>query len=212
MDIKLAYNQWASQYDKNDNKTRDLEKIAMRTILSDIDFKACIELGCGTGKNTEWLAQKAKNVTAVDFSEEMISIAKKKIASSNITFVQADINQAWDFAWKDYDIAIFSLVLEHVEYLETIFQKASECIQKNGYIYIGELHPYKQYNGSKARFDTANGQNILQCYNHNISEFTQCAKIHGFELIYLNEFFDDNDEQKIPRILSMLFKKHKHIM
>ena len=34
MDTKQAYNVWASQYDTNENKTRDLEQHALRENLS----------------------------------------------------------------------------------------------------------------------------------------------------------------------------------
>jgi ubiquinone/menaquinone biosynthesis C-methylase UbiE len=211
MDVKSAYNIWAEQYDSNNNKTRDLEAKSLRTTLSDIDFKSCLELGCGTGKNTEWLLDRTTQITAVDFSETMLAEAKKKIISPKITYVNADINKNWDFAWKQYDLITFSLVLEHIEHLESIFLKASQCIAKNGYLYIGELHPYKQYEGTKARFETEEGLQIVDCFNHNFAEFTQCGKLHGFEVIYVNELFDNDDEKKIPRILTILFKKLKQL-
>lgn len=52
MNVQQAYNIWADQYDTNQNKTRDLEGIALREILQDIHFENCLEIGCGTGKNT----------------------------------------------------------------------------------------------------------------------------------------------------------------
>ena len=55
MDIEQAYNIWADQYDTNSNKTRDLEAISLRTALSGFQFNNCLEIGCGTGKNTQWL-------------------------------------------------------------------------------------------------------------------------------------------------------------
>jgi trans-aconitate methyltransferase len=39
-------------------------------MLSKITFDSVSELGCGTGKNTEWLVQKATQVVAVDFPKE----------------------------------------------------------------------------------------------------------------------------------------------
>ena len=60
MDTRQAYNLWSKQYDENINKTRDLEARAFRETLESYDFKYCLEIGCGTGKNTEWLLQKAE--------------------------------------------------------------------------------------------------------------------------------------------------------
>ena len=68
MNIQSAYNAWAETYDTVLNKTRDLEAAAIRQLLADVPFAEVIELGCGTGKNTEWLAATAAHVTAVDFS------------------------------------------------------------------------------------------------------------------------------------------------
>jgi hypothetical protein len=38
MTVQQAYNTWASQYDTNSNKTRDLKAIALRKTLADISF------------------------------------------------------------------------------------------------------------------------------------------------------------------------------
>jgi ubiquinone/menaquinone biosynthesis C-methylase UbiE len=60
MSIEKAYDFWANQYDTNQNRTRDLDKISTIETLSKYDFKSVLELGCGTGKNTKWLLLKAK--------------------------------------------------------------------------------------------------------------------------------------------------------
>jgi ubiquinone/menaquinone biosynthesis C-methylase UbiE len=207
MDVKEAYKNWAQQYDTNDNKTRDLEAIALRETLGTIKFTTCLELGCGTGKNTEWLITKAEEITAVDLSEEMLLKAKEKINADKVTFLQADINKAWNFTIKQFDLVVFSLVLEHVESLDNIFKQASVSTLKDGYIYIGELHPYKQYAGSKARFKTEEGEHMVPCFNHNISDFTQPANKYGFSVACINEYFDNNDRSTIPRILTLLLKR-----
>lgn len=207
MNVKEAYNSWAGQYDTNLNKTRDLEAISLKNTVSSISFNTCLEIGCGTGKNTEWLATKATELTAVDFSAEMLAKAKQKIHSGNVRFHQADITRNWDFVNKPYDLVTFSLVLEHIENLDAVFQKLAKAINQNGFVYIGELHPFKQYSGSKARFDTESGQQVVTCYTHNLSDFTQAAKANGFAIADINEYFDEDDRTNIPRILALLLKK-----
>jgi ubiquinone/menaquinone biosynthesis C-methylase UbiE len=207
MDVRQSYNLWANQYDSNENKTRDLEAIALRETLSDISFDTCLEIGCGTGKNTAWLLTKAKHVIAVDLSEEMLVKAKGKIISENVRFLHADINDDWTFIKNKADLITFSLVLEHIEDLDQVFHKASSAVNANGYMYIGELHPFKQYTGTKARFETENGQLIVKCFNHHVSDFVDAAKKNRFEIVSINEYFDDPDKKDIPRILCLLFKK-----
>jgi len=84
MNTKKAYDTWSTQYDSNINKTRDLEALALQQTLADIHFDSCLEIGCGTGKNTAWLIGKAKEITAVDLSNEMLARAKEKIDSEKI--------------------------------------------------------------------------------------------------------------------------------
>jgi ubiquinone/menaquinone biosynthesis C-methylase UbiE len=207
MDTRQAYNIWASQYDTNDNKTRDLEAQCLRSTLAHVQFTNCLEIGCGTGKNTAWLIQKANHITAADLSEEMLEKAKEKVGSAHVQFRQADITREWDFAGDNYDLITFSLVLEHIQDLDHIFSQASKKLIRGGHVYIGELHPFKQYSGSKARFETGQGTQVVQCFDHNISEFVQSAKKYGLRLVDVNEFFDDDDRTAIPRILMVLLEK-----
>jgi ubiquinone/menaquinone biosynthesis C-methylase UbiE len=207
MDTKQAYNLWASQYDTNDNKTRDLEAFALRTSLADIPFNTCLEVGCGTGKNTLWFKEKAQYITAIDLSEEMMAKAKEKITSSRVLFKQADITAEWTFQDGLYDLVSFSLVLEHIDNLDHIFSQAAKSLSAGGHIYIGELHPFKQYSGSKARFDTENGVQVVMCFNHHITDFIQPAKKYGFTIVDINEYFDNDDRNGIPRILAIVLKK-----
>lgn len=207
MNVKDAYNNWAAQYDTDLNKTRNLEAVSLRQTLSNIDFTSCLEIGCGTGKNTEWLAANAKEVVAIDLSEEMLNKARDKTYKGSVSFLQFDMNETWDFTNRQFDIVVFSLVLEHIKDIDNIFNKVSEKIKPGGYLYIGELHPFKQYTGSKAKFETDKGTQLVTCFTHHISDFTKAANKNGFQIILIDEFFDDNDKSSVPRILTLLFKR-----
>jgi ubiquinone/menaquinone biosynthesis C-methylase UbiE len=207
MNTKKAYDNWSSQYDTNINRTRDMEALALKQTLAGIQFNSCLEIGCGTGKNTAWLIGKAKEITAIDLSDKMLTKAKEKINSEKVNFLQADILQDWNFASQNYGLVTFSLVLEHIENLEPVFYKAAKVIATGGYIYIGELHPFKQYNGTKARFTTDAGEQVVTCFNHHISDFVQAAKKSGMAIVELNEYFDDDDRTAVPRILTILLRK-----
>ena len=208
MNTKKAYDLWSKQYDTNANKTRDLEARALRETLAELEFSRCLEIGCGTGKNTEWLIKKADHITAVDLSEEMIGKAKAKIDSDKVSFLLADITKDWDFTSDKFNLVSFSLVLEHIEDLNHIFKEVSKVLSPGGFIYIGELHPYKQYLGTKARFETEEGLQILDCYNHNISDFIHSAGKYGFDLKELNEFWNDDEKDLVPRVLVLVFEKN----
>jgi malonyl-CoA O-methyltransferase len=204
MSVQKAYDLWSATYDEVENKTRDLEKRACEAILSTIEFDDVIELGGGTGKNTSWLAERAKKVLSVDLSEEMQAVAKQKVKAENVEFQTADINRPWNFHVTD--LITCSLILEHVEDLDLVFAQAREHLKPGGYFYICELHPFKQYSGSKARFETDGDVQVLDCFVHNVTDYTNAAMANGFSVARIDEWFDDDDRREIPRLLSFLFR------
>jgi ubiquinone/menaquinone biosynthesis C-methylase UbiE len=207
MRIQDAYTLWSLQYDTNNNRTRDLEAQAVREAIGSRQFENTLEIGCGTGKNTVWLQTISSKLTAVDFSPGMLAIAKEKVRSENVTFLQADIKEDWNFPAKDYDLITFSLVLEHVAELDPILEKAFQHLKPGGMLYIGELHPFKQYEGSKARFDTEAGRTEVDCFRHHVTDFLNAGEKAGLKLLNLGEHFDGDNRQGLPRILTILMEK-----
>lgn len=208
MNIQEAYNTWAGSYDTVVNKTRDLEAVALRALLPTGPHAEVVELGCGTGKNTAWLATQATHLTAVDFSAEMLAQARTKNRHPNVSFYQADVTQPWQFLSGLADVLTCSLILEHVPHLDLVFAPAQKALRPGGLFYVGELHPFKQYQGSKARFDTAEGRPFeLECHVHHVSDFTESARRHGFRCAVLQEWFDENNRAGPPRLVSFLFQR-----
>jgi ubiquinone/menaquinone biosynthesis C-methylase UbiE len=136
----------------------------------------------------------------------MLEKAKSKISSARVEFKKADITKSWDFPTASFDLVTFSLVLEHIANLDFIFQETARVIGHGGFVYLGELHPFRQYLGAKAKFETKERLQEVECYNHHISEFTRAAESNGFKIINLQEFFD-SDNTITPRILSLVFQK-----
>ena len=119
--IAADYDSWAYRYDNNFNPTRDLDQVATIESLSNLDFHKVLELGCGSGKNTEWLITKADRLVGIDFSKNMLQLASKKITSKRVTFINADLNNKWPVKNNSFDLASINLTLEHIKNLEHIF-------------------------------------------------------------------------------------------
>lgn len=207
MSIQDAYDRWSDQYDSNSNRTRDLEALALREVLEAVHFNRVLEVGCGTGKNTLWLMERAREITAIDLSEGMLAKAREKIGSAHVRFLKADVLQPWDHFQGPFDLVTFSLVLEHIQDLEPILRRAAESLGTGDHVYIGELHPFKQYTGTKARFGTSEGTEVVTCFDHHITDFLDAARANGLELVRMDEYFDDDDRGSPPRILSLLLRK-----
>lgn len=204
-----AYDSWSSTYDTVENRTHDLEARAVRAQVTGASYGRIIELGCGTGKNTAWLAARTEHLTAVDFSEAMLAQAQAKNPGRNVEFWLADISQPWEFANPESaDLITCSLILEHVADLDFVFRQAARALTPGGHFYVGELHPFKQYLGSKARFTAPDGTTqTLTCYVHHLTDYAQAAQRAGLRVEELREWFDDDERQEPPRIVGWMFRK-----
>lgn len=207
MNIEEAYNIWAEQYDTNHNKTRDLDQQVTMNTLGKYSFSHVLELGCGTGKNTQWLLKKAQHITGLDFSQEMLNKAEDKIKDDRVLFKKADLIENWEVENNSFDLITSSLTLEHIKDFNHIFQQANNKLKPNGHFFICELHPFKQYMGSGAKFETTAGTQELRTYVHNISEYLNEAQNNSFTLVEMKEWFDQDSDNKLPRLVSFVFKK-----
>ena len=205
--IKDDYNTWAHQYDNNINTTRDLDKTVTKKSLSKIDFFKVLELGCGSGKNTEWLITKADRLVGLDFSKNMLDLARNKIKNDKATFINTDINKNWPVNDNSFDLATINLTLEHIEILDHIFNSLFMKLTQGGKCFVCELHPKKQLAGSRAQFEENGIEVVLDVFQHSEQDYIQNAKKAGFNLL-AKEYWYDN-EKDIPKLISFLFEKPK---
>lgn len=206
-DIQAAYTQWAATYDTDRNLTRDLDEAVTRATLGGRHYRSIVELGCGTGKNTRLLAGIGDRVHALDFSEGMLAQARAKQPGANVTFSAADLTQPWPCADQSADLIACNLVLEHIADLGFIFAEAARTLARPGHFFICELHPFKQYLGSKAVFQRDQERIELPAFVHHIADFLDAAAGAGFTLTHLKEWWHDDDQNAPPRVVSFMFTK-----
>ena len=208
-EVAVAYNEWAETYDTDHNRTRDLAAQTLRQ--ADLDFanRNVIEVGCGTGRNTEWLARPAAGATdiiALDFSEEMLARARDRVRDPRVRFIQHDIRATWPLTDTSAEVVIVMLVLEHVELLPPIFAEAARTLSAGGELFICELHPMRQLLGGQAQFtSTQTGEHRrVPAFLHNISDYVNAGLSSGFELVKMGEWRDaDALPKDLPRLLSL---------
>jgi malonyl-CoA O-methyltransferase len=205
--IQEAYSDWSATYDSDRNLTRDLDRAVADQVLAPLRCKSVLEIGCGTGKNTELLARIAERVHAIDFSSGMIERAKAKLALPNVSFEVADVTQRWPCEDGAFDLIVCNLVLEHVENLSFIFSEASRVLIGSGRFFVCELHPFRQYQGTVARFQRAQDTTHITAFVHHLTDFTHAADRNGLSLVSTNEWWHEEDQGKPPRLVSFMFEK-----
>ena len=209
--VRAAYASWAESYDTNENRTRDLDAVILRQHELDIAGRDVLEIGCGTGKNTEWLAQHASSVVGMDLSPEMLSRARSRLSSSNVSFAEHDIQRTWPMPDESVNAVVGNLVLEHISNIQIVFHEAQRVLRPNGTLFLCELHPFRQRLGSQAQFtDAKSGDRLkVEAYAHDVSEYVNGGIDAGLKLVRVGEWWDDLDRTSgaPPRLLSVLFNR-----
>lgn len=114
--MNKVFNSYGKYYDiiyadKNYEKECDfLEKIFQRYSKSKV--KTILDGGCGTGGHAIPLAKRGYEVTGIDLSEEMISIAKEKASriGTNVNFSTMDLRKLHFNKKFDAFICMFTVV------------------------------------------------------------------------------------------------------
>lgn len=208
MDVREAYSTWAGTYDSDNNYTRDLDALVTREVLVNHQCNAILELGCGTGKNTVFLAELCQQLFALDFSEGMMGQARTKVAQAHVNFALADFTKPLPIADSCVDLVVCNLVLEHIHDLAFIFGEVYRVLRDGGQFFSCELHPAKQYQGKKAVFQRDDKQTEIPAFVHHISGFLNPAENCGFTLGQLREWWHEADDtSSAPRLVSFMFGK-----
>jgi malonyl-CoA O-methyltransferase len=207
-DVARAYDRWASTYDTDKNATRDLDALVLRASGLPIQGRDVLELGCGTGKNTEWLADHARSLTAMDFSDGMIALAQARVADvpMPVSFVRHDVREPWPIPSESVDVVVGNLVLEHVRDVAAVFREAARALRSGGVAFFCELHPERQARGGQAQFsDETTGERVfVTAYTHTVDEFVRAAGDAGLEVSALTSHVEAGASPDVPpRLLEL---------
>lgn len=139
------YNEHAYEYtahvrNPNDSIYHSLyEKPAIYALLPDLRGKSVLSLGSGSGEDCNYLKQQgASQVTGIDISENLVSIAKNSYPECE--FEVMDMER---LAFEDasFDFIYSSLAIHYVEDWRKVFQEVYRVLKPNSYFLFSCNHP-----------------------------------------------------------------------
>ncbi len=186
---RAGYDRWAKIYDTEDNPLVRLEEEHITALIGDVRGLSVVDLGCGTGRHALRLAEAGANVTAVDFSQEMLARARAKPGAQAIHFVQRDLGEPLSLPAATFDIVLCSLVLDHIPNLSTFFAEMLRLCRPGGAVIISVMHPAMLLKGVQARFiEPETGDRVGPAsYPHQISDYLMAAVRAGLVLDVVSE-------------------------
>ncbi len=173
---EIIYKFWSPIYDRFFNSGEFLE--SRKRIFQEETFtqnQKILFVGIGTGADLEQINYQELDITAIDYSKEMLDKAKEKFKDSSIQFFKMDA-QNMNFENNAFDIIVGSLVLSVVPDPAKCFKEMVRTLNSDGEIIIFDkfspkgstLSPFKKIMRPLIKvLGTDIGVNFEQLYEEN---------------------------------------------
>lgn len=107
-----------------------------QTIVKTFNYPAkVLDIGCGGGYLTNYLARKGHIVSGVDLSEKSLAIAKKYDETKSVDYRRASAYEL-PFGEETFDAVSAMDLLEHVENPAQVVKEASRVLKKGGLFFF----------------------------------------------------------------------------
>ena len=200
--VRAGYDRWASVYDHDHNPLPALEEPHVREALGDVRHLDVLDLGCGTGRHTAWLAAAGARVTGVDFSHEMLGRARRKVTGTDVHIIVHDLHEPLPLEDTSFDAVVSGLVLEHIRDPRAFFMEAHRVLRPGGRAVVSAMHPAMFLRDSRARFtDPDSGEVVAPgSLSHQLGDLVMAALGAGFTLRGVGEYAPEAEfVQRYPR-------------
>jgi 2-polyprenyl-3-methyl-5-hydroxy-6-metoxy-1,4-benzoquinol methylase len=109
--------------------------LKFKEVIGDVKNKKILDVGCGIGSLSFYLAKRGANVIGIDLSKNLIEFCKKEAQKEELTIEFKEMNaQIPDFEDESFDIIVGSRIVHHLPNIELFFKECKRLLKKKGYI------------------------------------------------------------------------------
>ncbi|MEH7121882.1 class I SAM-dependent methyltransferase [Bacillus sp. JJ1773] len=112
------------------------------SLIGTVKNKKVLDAGCGEGYFSRILAKSAAAVTAVDYSEKMLEIAKERTPIDlRIDYRHGNCEDLLFLEDNSFDLVVSNMVIQDLANYEKAFQEMYRLLVDGGYFIFSILHP-----------------------------------------------------------------------
>jgi 2-polyprenyl-3-methyl-5-hydroxy-6-metoxy-1,4-benzoquinol methylase len=116
------------------------DRPAVLGLVGEVEGLHVLDAGCGPGPYAEELLARGADVVAVDESEPMVELAKRRLGSRAVV-LRADLNESLPFADDAFDVVLCPLVIHHVVDRTATLREFFRVLRIGGRVVLSTQHP-----------------------------------------------------------------------
>lgn len=147
LDSKKTWDACGEAFDRyttaEDSFSENIERPAIESLIGDVKGVCALDLGCGSGTYSVWLAGRGAQITGLDISATMLSLARNRAreADAQTDFCIGDINKPLPFDDETFDLVMTATALHYVGDLKTLMQEVARVMKRGAMFIASVLHP-----------------------------------------------------------------------
>ena len=186
MNLKDTYNKIAESWHK-DHQADDWWQEGTNIFISYLKSgNSVLDVGCGGGTKSKYLANKGLKVLGIDFSENLLKIAKREVPQAK--FSMMNINKM-DTLEESFDGIFMHAVLLHIpkKEIEGILKKAVSKLKDGGYLYIAVKEKIEGGVDEETKVDNDYGYEYERFFSYfSLEDLKTYFNNVGLEMVYEN--------------------------
>lgn len=147
LDVKRIWNACGEAFDRfttaADSFSENIERPAIERLIGDVAGARLLDLGCGSGTYSVPFARRGAQVTGLDLSQTMISLAEQRALGHGVQadFRVADIREPLPFGASQFDVIFTGTALHYVEDIDSLMKEVARVMKKQARLVASVLHP-----------------------------------------------------------------------
>ena len=213
-------------FDIADNKPYNMffERPAMIEEFPELIGKNVLDAGAAAGWYSSYFVDHGSNVTAIDISDNMLRMLKKRLGDK-VVAIKCDLNNGLSFLQDDnFDFVMSSLTLDYIENWDNIMKEFYRVLKKDGILLFSVEHPYDNFSANHidTYFQTINMEHIYEDFGERVSVWFYKRPLEaminpviksGFQILLIKEPKPTSEFKKVlPDFYDFYIKRPEYLI
>jgi len=223
MDLDKQYNEFAKKFSDVQDVGENSNRYNRKIFYDHLDFikpgMKLLDLGCGDGTDLVYYKKLGTDIYGVDASQELLTIAKKKLPDANL---KIGLFENIPFEDNYFNVVLSKYAIMTSADMEQIFKEICRVLKPNGMMMYLVTHPFRQFFEKKDEKADYFEQKIVDSHilgnsiivkepTHTMTEFLNDFLFRNFDVQSYDERWDPAaefiDGKKYPGFFILKAKK-----